>query len=213
MAAVYRDYSSDRGLVTMHRKTWNRFYDDPRQVSAALYLAAGESPGDWIKHIQALPNAPPDMFIRSNRGLRETSLSVFDQTFRITGVLRWLAVIVAVIGIYSALMALLLERRREFDVLTAIGFSRRQKGGLLLAEAGLSGLVAGLVAVPLGMMLSLILIRVINLRSFGWSMDSLVNWSLVWQAIGLSLLAAIAAALYPAWRFRDDDALRGLRDG
>jgi putative ABC transport system permease protein len=211
IAAVYRDYSSDRGLVTMDRRTWNRFYDDPRQVAAALYLSPGEDARQWIGRVRALPNAPPGLFIRSNRGLRKESLAVFDQTFRITGVLRWLAVIVAVTGIYSSLMALLLERRREFDMLSAIGFSRRQTGGLLLGEAGFCGLVAGLVAVPLGMLLSVVLIRVINLRSFGWSMESLVDWSLAWQAIGLSILAALAAAVWPAWRFRADDVLRGLR--
>ena len=212
IAAVYRDYSSEHGLVTMDRRTWNRYFDDRRQVSAALYLAPGADVAQTIGTVQSRPGAPYGMFIRSNRDLRQTSLAVFDHTFRITAVLRLLAVIVAVIGILSALMALLLERRREFAMLSAIGFSRRQIGGLLVLESGLAGLAAGLVAVPLGMLLSLILIRVINVRSFGWSMETLVNWNLAWQAVALSVAAALAAAVYPAWRFRGGEEIRRLRE-
>ncbi len=212
VAAIYRDYSSDRGLVTMDWRTWRRHYDDHRRKSAALYLDAGVDTGDVMAKARASPGAPDALFLRANRELREASLAVFDQTFRITAVLRWLAVIVAVTGIVSALMALLLARRREFSMLTAIGFSRAQVGGLLLAEAGIAGLVAGLVAVPLGMLLSLALIRVINVRSFGWTMDILVDWELAAQSVLLALFAALVAALYPAWRMRPAEALEGLRD-
>ena len=76
----------------------------------------------------------------------------------------------------------------------------------------MAGLAAGLVAVPLGMLLSLILIRVINVRSFGWSMESLVNWNLAWQAVALSVAAALAAAVYPAWRFRAGEEIRRVRE-
>ncbi len=212
IAAVYRDYSSELGLVTMDRRTWNRHFDDRRQVSAALYLTPGADVTQTIESVQSLPGAPRGMFIRSNRDLRQTSLAVFDHTFRITAVLRLLAVIVAVAGILSALMALLLERRREFAMLSAIGFSRRQIGGLLVLESGLAGLAAGLVAVPLGMLLSLILIRIINVRSFGWSMESLVDWNLAWQAVALSVTAALVAAAYPAWSFRGGEEIRRLRE-
>lgn len=212
IAAVYRDYSSDHGLVTMARQTWNRFFDDARQVSAALYLTPGADVGRVIESVSNLSGTPYGMFIRSNRELRQASLAVFDHTFRITAVLRIMAVIVAVVGILSALMALLLERRREFAMLSAIGFSRRQIGGLLVLEAGMAGLTAGLMAVPLGMLLSLILIRVINVSSFGWSMESLVNWDLAWQAVALSVAAALAAAIYPAWRFQGGEVIRRLRE-
>ena len=212
IAAVYRDYSSEHGLVTMDRRTWNRYFDDHRQYSAALYLAPGADVTQTIEFVRERPGAPYGMFIRSNRDLRQVSLAVFDHTFRITAVLRLLAVVVAVTGILSALMALLLERRREFAMLSAIGFSRRQVRGLLVLESGLAGLAAGLVAVPLGMLLSLILIRVINVRSFGWSMESLVSWDLAWQAVMLSVAAALAASVYPAWSFRGGEEIRRFRE-
>ena len=200
IAAIYRDYSSDRGLVTMHRQTWNRFFNESRQTSAALYLSPGSDVAQAIEWIRQKSTAPAGLFIRSNRDLRRESLRVFDRTFQVTSVLRWLALSVAVIGIFSSLMALLIERRREFALLSAIGFCRRQIGALFVLEAGLVGLIAGLVAVPLGLLLSLILIHVINVRSFGWSMESRIDWNLLWQAVVLSVMAAVAAACYPVCR-------------
>ncbi len=211
IAAIYRDYSSDRGLVTMDWRTWERYFDDPGKVSAALYLQPESDVESVMAVVRALPGAPADFFMRSNRGLKDASLKVFDQTFRITAVLRWLAMVVAVVGIFSALMALLLDRRREFSLLSAVGLSRLQISGLLILESGLAGLIAGLVAVPLGMLLSLTLIRVINVRSFGWSMESLVDWNLAWQSILLAVCAAMAAAVIPAWRFRGGTLMSGLR--
>jgi len=162
--------------------------------------------------VRALPQAPDDLFLRSNLGLRNASLAVFDQTFRITAVLRWLALIVAVVGIISALMALQLERSREYAVLKAIGFSRAQLAGQMLLETGLTGLWASVLAIPMGFFLAVALINVINVRSFGWSMATVVDWSLVSQAIWFSVLAAALAGLYPALRLWRSDIASGLRD-
>ncbi len=200
IAAVYRDYSSDQGLVTMDVNTWNRFFDSFQPISAALYLEPESDVKQVIEMILAESTTPSGLYVRSNRDLRQESLSVFDQTFRITEVLRWLSVIVAVVGVLSALMALLLERRWELDLLSRIGFSRGQVSGMLVLEAGLIGFVAGLVAIPLGVLLSLILIHVINVRSFGWSMELWMSWYPVWQAWALSVGAGVAAAIFPAWQ-------------
>ena len=66
------------------------------------------------------------LLIRSNSALRAEALEVFDRTFRITGVLRLLAGLVAFIGVLSALLALELERGRELAVLRATGLTRGQ---------------------------------------------------------------------------------------
>jgi len=64
----------------------------------------------------------------------------------------------------------------------------------------LIGGTAGLLAAPIGTVLALILIRVINVRSFGWSIDLSLNWVVFAQAFIVALAAALAAGIYPAWR-------------
>ena len=123
--------------------------------------------------------------MRSSARLEELSLAVFDRTFKVTEVLRVLAGIVAFLGILSALLAIELERARELSVLRTLGFTPGGLGATLLTQTGLLGLAAGLAAVPIGTALALLLVHVINRRSFGWTMD----FVLTPQALGVGRVA------------------------
>ena len=122
-----------------------------------------------VQSLQARAAGGQSVLVRSNRTLRETSLAVFDRTFTITIVLRLLATLVAFVGVLSALMALQLERAREIAVLRASGVTGAQVLGLVSSQTGVMGLIAGLLAMPLGTVLALVLVLVINRRSFGWT--------------------------------------------
>ncbi len=212
VAAVYYDYSSDQGLVTMDRNTYARYFNDELVASAAVKIVEGAEVAAVMEAVRNLPAAPQELFLRSNQGLRQASLEVFDQTFRVTEVLRWLAIIVAVVGIVSALVALQLERGREFAVLRAVGFSRIQLGIQILLETGITGLCAGLMAIPMGVALAVCLIKVINVRSFGWSMQTVIDGNLIVQAMMLAIVAATLAGLYPAVRLWRTEIGYGLRN-
>jgi putative ABC transport system permease protein len=126
-------------------------------------------------------------------------------------VLRLLAVGVAFIGVLSALLALQLERSREQATLRALGVTPGQLTGLVSLECGLMGLTAGLLALPLGWLMGQLLIHVVNERSFGWSMQSLLPPGVLGEAVILATVAALLAGLYPAWRLASlppADALR-----
>jgi putative ABC transport system permease protein len=142
----------------------------------------------------------PRLIVRSNRALREASLEIFDRTFAITGVLRILSVVVAFLGMLAALMALQLERTREIGVLRALGVTPRQVWGLVTAQTGMIGFLSGLLAVPSGLLLAVVLVFVINRRSFGWTMSIDPSPWILLQGVALSLVAAVVAGLYPAWR-------------
>jgi predicted secreted hydrolase len=131
---------------------------------------------------------------RSNRGLRESTLVVFDRTFAITGVLRLLALIVAFVGVTGALMALQLERAREIGVLRTTGLTPAQVWSLVTTQTGLMGLVAALLALPLGYAMAWAMVHVINRRSFGWSFDMVVGATPFAQA----LFVGLAPPCWPA---------------
>jgi putative ABC transport system permease protein len=140
------------------------------------------------------------VIIQSNRGTRQSALDVFDRTFAITVALQSLAGLVAFIGILSTLMSLQLERMREIGVLRATGMTRGQLWRLSLLETSLIGASAGLIAVPTGLLLSVILIYIINLRSFGWTLEMQLLPGEFVRAFVVALAAALLAGIYPAWR-------------
>src|SRR5690606_2349192 len=135
----------------------------------------------------------------SNAQIRTAALEVFDRTFAITGALNLLATVVAFIGILSALMALQLERRKEIGIMRSNGLTRGQLFRLTLWETGLMGATAGALALPVGLVLAFILIYVINLRSFGWTMEIALRPEFFVQAFAVAVGAALLAGLYPAW--------------
>jgi putative ABC transport system permease protein len=138
--------------------------------------------------------------VQVNRALRDQALVVFDRTFAITNALRILAVIVAFIGVLSALMALQIERARELATLQALGLTAGQLWRLTLTETGLMGATAGLLSLPTGYVLALVLVYVINLRSFGWTIALTLDPAVFAQALVVSISAAVLAAIYPMQR-------------
>lgn len=139
-------------------------------------------------------------------------MRVFDRTFLITGVLRTLAVIVAFVGVLSALLALQLERTRELGVMRACGLTPGQLWWLVTQQTGLMGLTAGLLSLPVGVSMAAIMIYTINRRSFGWSLQLDVFPLTLLQAIAVGVGAALLAGLYPAWRMAHTQPSEALRE-
>jgi len=212
IASVYRDYGSDRGVVLLSRQTFDRFWEDRGFDAFSLDLRPEADQEAVMSRIRGMAPPGTDLTVRSNRDLRRYSLEIFDRTFLITNVLRLLAGGVAFLGVLGALIALQLERRRELALLRANGLTRRQLWKLVTAQTGLMGLVAGALSIPLGLILSFIMIFIINRRSFGWTLELQLNpWILV-QALLLACVAAVLAGLLPARRMAASEPAEALRN-
>ncbi len=196
---VYYDYSTDQGTVYMARSVYDQFFDDAFVTSLGIFLEAGADADAVIAALRA-QLADYDLLAQDNASLRRGALEVFDRTFAITIALRLLTTLVAFIGILSALMALQLEQTREYGAMRATGMTPRQLTLFTLIQTGLMGLAAGVLALPIGTLLSLVLIYVINLRSFGWSMQFILLPGEFLEAFLVAVVAALLAGVYPAWR-------------
>ncbi len=211
VAGVFTDFSSEHGLVLVSRVTFERHWTDRGYDGLSFFLQPGADAAATAAAIAERAADVPGVFVRSNRALRGLSLEVFDRTFRVTGVLRQLAGGVAFLGILGALSALALERRRELAVLAAVGLTPGQRIRLVLAESGLLGLVAGLFALPLGLMLAAILVFVINRRSFGWTLEMAVAPEMLAGTLTLAVASAVLAGIYPARRMAREKISDGLK--
>ena len=197
---AFRDYSTSGGTVLMPLNFYRSHWADDDVNGIGIYLDDEADREAALARIRgALGSGTPVRF-RSNDFIRERSMAIFDRTFRITEVLRMLAGVVAFLGLASAVMSIELERGRELAVLRALGLRPRQVRALTLAQTGLLGLAAGLFAIPLGIVMAALLIQVINVRSFGWSMDLAVAAQPLALGVVLALGAAVLAGIYPAVR-------------
>jgi putative ABC transport system permease protein len=211
IAGVFLDYGSEHGRILLHRTGYERYWRNPTVGSAAVFAAPGENLAMLRERLQERLGPTQSLLMRSNRDIQNRTLEIFDRTFTITQVLRVLAILVAVVGVLSALLALQLERAREFATLRAIGMTAGEIGRLVSLQTGFMGAVAGLLAIPTGLLLASVLIFVINRRAFGWSLPFEVNPLLLLETVALAIFAALLAGFYPIWRMartRPAEALR-----
>lgn len=198
--AVFYDYSSDRGTIILDNDVYKALWHDSSIASLGLFVAPDTSVEETVAAIRRQFQGQQSLLVQSNRSLRQDSLEIFDRTFAITSALRLLAVVVAFIGVLSTLMSLQLERTRELGILRSTGMTPRQLSALTLLETGLMGAMAGVIAMPLGYILAWILIYVINVRSFGWTLQMVLAGRYFWQALLVAIVAALLAGLYPSFR-------------
>lgn len=211
VVGVYRDYSNSQGTVMMGLELYRQHWDDPAITAGLLVLAPGVGVDETVAGLREALAGIQGVVVRPNQALRDDALVVFDRAFAITGALQLLAALVAFIGVLSALLSLQLERGREFGVLRAVGLTVRQFRGLVFLETGLMGATAGLLALPTGLVLAVVLIFIINRRSFGWTMQLAAEPGIFLQALALAVVAALLAGVYPAIRMGRMAAAEALR--
>jgi putative ABC transport system permease protein len=194
---IYYDYSSERGTILMDRNTLLRYLPDPAPSNLAIYVSPDASI-ETVREEVERATAGHRVLMFSNRDLRAEAIRIFDRTFAITYALEAVAVIVAVMGIAGALLALVIDRRRELGLLRFLGAASGQVRKLILVEAGLLGLFANLAGLALGFALSLVLIYVINKQSFGWTIRFHWPVEILLGALTVVYVATVLAGLYPA---------------
>jgi putative ABC transport system permease protein len=199
VVGVYYDYSAERGTVLINQEVYQAFWEDDAVSSLAVF-SSGERDLSAVAEDIRSELAGTGLQVQLNRELREEALIIFDRTFLITSALRILAIVVAFIGVMSALMALLMERAREFATMQALGLTGLDLWKLIFMETGLMGATAGLLSFPTGLILAVVLIYVINLRSFGWTIEMSMNAYIFFGALATAVAAALIAGIYPGWR-------------
>ena len=194
---VYYDYASERGVIVIDRETLLRYLPDPAPSNLAVYVQQGANV-DAVRQEIEFAAAGRNILVFTDRDLRREAIRIFDRTFAITYALEAVATFVAVMGIGGALLALVIDRRREFGLLRFMGAATGQLRKIILVEAGLLGVLANLVGLGLGFLLSLVLIFVINKQSFGWTIQFHWPVAVLVGALSAVYAATVVAGLYPA---------------
>lgn len=211
VAAIFRDYTSSQGNVSMWLPNYQSLWQDWSITAISLGLTEGKDVDAVVAELRSTLNDYQQVNVRSNKGLREETLEVFDRTFAITRALQVITTGVAFVGVLSAMLSLQLEKQRQLGILKAIGLSTRQTWSLVLTETGLIGAIAGLLALPTGYAVAVILVHVINQRSFGWTLQMHLEAAPFAQALLIAIGAALLAGLYPAYRMSHRQAADAIR--
>jgi putative ABC transport system permease protein len=211
VVSIVRDYSSDQGAIHMDRQLYESLWRDDRVQSVALFLRPGSSAEEVRKSISGqFPGL--GRAIVSNLQMKNDALKIFDKTFAPTSTLKGVSLLVALLGIATALTAILMERSREIRVLGYLGLTPRELGRINIYQAMIMGLLSFIISVACGVILTYIIIYAINFRSFGWSIDIFVDPWVFGKAFVLTGIACLTASLYPTYRFIRTQAAATLEE-
>lgn len=216
IAAVYYDYASNQGTVLVDGRTYRRWFgeEDPaaRPSSMAIYLRPGADPETVRARLARTVGRGQDLFFATNDNVRREAMRVFDSTFAITYALEVIAVVIAALGVVSTLITLIYERQREIAVLALSGAEPGQIRRMVTVEALLIGGAGQFVGILVGMVLAAVLIWVVNVQSFGWTIQFHLPVAFLVQTTLLILAASAACALYPAIRAANIRAIEVVRE-
>ena len=147
--------------------------------------------------LRFLEGSGGDLSVQEPGAVRSRALGVFDRTFRVTGALTLLALMVAAVGLYNALLAMALLRQRMRALFDALGISTAERRRVDAGRTFAICLLVVLLAVPLGLVLGLLLCEVINPRAFGWSLTLAPGWEAVARPVLVALGVCAVVALLP----------------
>ena len=200
VGAIFYDYTTEHGLVMMDRPIFLKTFGDRTLNNIGIFIDP-DNPrrAELLQEVRKRAEAR-GLPVLTGAQLHENILNVFDTTFAITRSMRAIAIVVAFFGIAGALLTLFIERSREFGIYRALGFSTGQVAKMTLMEGLGMGLVSFLFSMAVGTTLAILLIKVINIRSFNWTIfyyPALQPYLLTGVT---AILASIGAAAYPIWR-------------
>jgi putative ABC transport system permease protein len=212
VAAVYYDYSSNRGTVVMDRSVYARHFAGGAPASLSIYLKPGARSDEARERLSRAVSSRYQLVMTTTDEVRGEVMRIFDSTFAITYALEVIAIAVAGLGVISTLIALILERQGQFALLSFLGATRAQIRRMVVIEAVLIGGVSQAIGVLIGVMLSMVLIYVINVQSFGWTIQFQLPVAFIIQSTLLILAVTAVAGLYPASRAASVNAVRFARE-
>ena len=170
-------YAYSRGLALWLKPPSNDV-DNPMQRAEDEIRKSGAQAGDWIRQAE----------------IRQLSVKIFDRTFAITSAMNGLTLIVAGIALLASLLAILQERLPQFALWRALGVRYDEQLLVMACPLFIFVSVAWLLAIPLGALLSWILIHKLNIVSFGWSMPMRWQMAPAWE-LGMLVIAVVIFTL------------------
>jgi putative ABC transport system permease protein len=209
IVGIGQDYTWSKGTLFMDRKRYVEAFDDD---FVDVYHAYYKPEADSAVTRKAVEDAvaPWKLGVEDKGFVREFLAGVIDKLYRLAYMQQIIVAIVAALGVVTALLISVLQRRRELGLLRAVGATQPQVLKTVLAEAFLMGVIGTVLGVAIGLPMEWYLLRVVLFEESGFWFEMIIPWK---EALGIATVAvcvATIAGLIPAlhaMRLRITDAI------
>ena len=116
---------------------------------------------------------------------------------KVTLVITILALIIGGIGVMNTMLMAVLERRGEFALLSAVGWSGPRVAGLVLSEGVIVSLLGAMIGLVIGTLGANLLVQALG--ASGFVSPDITAWDLG-RGLLVGIVIGVLGGLYPAWR-------------
>jgi putative ABC transport system permease protein len=212
------DYSWNRGTIFIDRERYKQLWNDSSVEVFDVFVERGPGMTDEqfagrVKEVQdslRVKVGQTDLVVQTRKELQDRILDLIDRLYSVALSQQFVVMFVAALGVVTALLISVLQRRREMGLLRAIGASRSQVVGSVLAEACLMGVIGTIIGVAVGIPLQWYVLRVVILEESGYLFPMHIPWLaglfIAVAAMGAATLAGLGPALHSV-RMRIPEAI------
>jgi putative ABC transport system permease protein len=199
VAATVMDFYNQGMVVTGNWSDMRHFFRVDDASTILIKVRPDSSVSRVMDQIDSLYGKRYQLSLESNASLKERAFGLMGQAFRMFDVLGIIAVMVAALGVVNTVTMSVIERTREIGMLRSIGMTRWQVVMMVLAEAGLLGIIGGILGLGFGVLLTKIFLESMKAMS-GYSLALVIPTHTIYTAIVVALAVSQLAALLPAIR-------------
>jgi putative ABC transport system permease protein len=193
------DYTWNRGTLLVDRAWFRKVFGDDQVDIWDIYLRPGANPAAVRDKIESKWGRQEALYGATRDEMHQSIEKGIDRVYLLGYAQFFIVGMVTLLGVVSALFISVLQRRRELGLLRAVGASRGQVLGTVLAEAALMGLFGALIGFAFGLFIQWYTIRLILLDEAGFVFPMLVAWKPAAFVFGLSVVLAALVGLWPAY--------------
>lgn len=194
IAGIYADYGNPRNEIRVIVSDFDQYWPEGERRRFGLRVDGDTAP--LIEFIRGRFGLSANQVV-DQASLKAFSTTVFEKTFAVSAALNTLTLGVAGIALLTSLLTLANARLVDVAPVWAMGVARESISRMELAKILMLALLTAVAAVPLGVGVAWCLVAVVNVEAFGWRLPLHV-FPMQWlNLIGLGVVTAFIAALYP----------------
>ena len=186
-----RDYTWSRGTIYIDRGVYAKLFQDHNVDVAHVYLHDGGRSAAGADAV-ARYSADKGFTVQDRPTVRRVLFEFIDRVYVVAFLQQIVVGLVAALGVVTALLISVLQRKRELGLLLAVGATPGQVVRTVLWEAVLMGLFGTVLGVLIGLPMEWYVLRVVLAEESGFVFDLVVPWR---QGLGIASGAMAVAAL------------------
>ena len=192
-----QEYSWSRGAILMDRKSYAESFSDPLIDTVHVFLRKDEHESESWQRVKQFTDSQALMIVTKD-DFNEMVTGFIRRIYTLAYMQQVAVGAVAALGVVTALLISVLQRRRELGLLRAVGATQGQILHTVLAEATLMGIIGTILGVLAGVPLEWYLLRVVIYEESGFLFPVTFPWKETAILSAAAIGTATAAGLVPA---------------